>query len=152
MGENLQYTVRAASGRLLAVLEFGAAAWKCAPRDQWIGWDASQRELGLARIANNSRFLILPWVQVRQLASWILGRIARRIAADWQAKYGQSVMLLETFVERQRFRGICYRSANWQLLGGTTGRSRQDRYSQLCVPVKDIYVQALRSDFRKGLL
>ena len=151
VGENLQYTVRDARQHLLAVLVFGAAAWKCAPRDQWIRWTPLQREAGLARIANNSRFLILPWVQVQHLASWILGRIARRIAADWQAKYGQTIGLLETFVERDRFAGTCYRAANWQPLGPTQGRSRQDRHGTLRVPVKEVYVYALRSDFRKGL-
>ena len=94
---------------------------------------------------------ILPWVQVQHLASWILGRIARRIAADWQAKYGHTIGLLETFVERDRFAGTCYRAANWQPLGPTQGRSRQDRHGTLRVPVKEVYVYALRSDFRKAL-
>jgi hypothetical protein len=151
VGENLQYTVRNPAGRLLAVLEFSAAAWKCAPRDQWIGWSAPQREAGLAGVVNNSRFLILPWVQVSRLASWVLGRIARRIAADWQVKYGYSIFLLETFVEAGRFRGTCYRAANWQRLGSTTGRSRQDRHGTLRVPLKDVYTYPLRADFRTGL-
>lgn len=151
VGENLQYTVRHPAGRLLAVLEYSAAAWKCAARDQWIGWGAPQREAGLAGVVNNSRFLILPWVQVPNLASWVLGRIARRITADWQAKYGHPVVLLETFVEAGRFRGTCYRAANWQRLGSTTGRSRQDRHGTLRVPVKDVYTYPLRADFRKGL-
>lgn len=81
----------------------------------------------------------------------MLGRIARRIAADWQAKYGHRIGLLETFVERDRFRGTGYRAANWQLLGSTTGRSRQDRYGTLRVPIKDVYAYPLRADFRKGL-
>ena len=152
VGQNVQYTVRAASGRLLAVLEFGAAAWQCAARDQWIGWSAGQRESGLPRLANNSRFLVLPWVQLPQLASWILARVTRRISADWQAKYGHPLALLETFVERDRFRATCYRAANWQRLGSTTGRSRQDRHNNLRVPVKDIYVYPLGTEFRKGLL
>lgn len=151
VGENLRYSVRDHRGRLLAVLVFGAAAWKCGPRDRWIGWNASQREAGLTGIANNSRFLILPWIQIPQLASWVLGRIARRIAADWLAKYGHSVGLLETFVEQDRFRGTCYRAANWQALGLTTGRSRQDRHGTLRVPVKAVYAYPLRTDFRKGL-
>lgn len=151
VGENLQYAVRDTHQRLLAVLVFGAAAWKCAPRDRWIGWTPPQREAGLAQIANNSRFLILPWVEVFHLASWILGRVARRIATDWRAKYGQSIGLLESFVERDRFRGTCYRAANWQCLGVTRGRSRQDRYSTLQVPIKDIYVLPLHKDFRNTL-
>ncbi len=151
VGENLQYAVRDSRERLLAVLVFGAAAWKCAPRDQWIGWTAAAREAGLTRIANNSRFLILPWVDVPHLASWILGRVARRIAADWRAKYGQTVGLLESFVERDRFRGTCYRAANWQFLGSTQGRSRQDRHGTLRVPIKDIYVLPLHKGFRNTL-
>lgn len=151
VGANLQYAVHNAQGRLLAVAVFGAAAWKCAPRDQWIGWSPSQRQAGLEKIANNSRFLILPWVQTPHLASWILSRMTQRLALDWQAKYGHRIELLETFVERDRFRGTCYRAANWRALGSTTGRSRQDRQRTLQVPVKEVYVQALREDFRVGL-
>jgi len=151
VGENLQYVVQDGADRLLAVLVFGAAAWKCAARDQWIGWGPRQREAGLSRIANNHRFLIVPWAQVAQLGSWILGGVARRIGADWQAKYRHPVVLLETFVERERFAGTCYRAANWQPVGATTGRSRQDRSRTLQVPVKDVYTLALRPDFREVL-
>ncbi len=112
VGENLQYVVRDAAQSLLAVLVFGAAAWKCAARDRWIGWLPGQRQARLGWIANHQRFLIMPWVDVRYLASHVLGRVARRIAADWQTKYGHPVVLLETFVERQRFSGTCYRAAN----------------------------------------
>jgi len=149
VGENLQYLVRDRLGRLLAALVFGAAAWKCAPRDQWIGWSARQREQRLEQVANNSRFLILPWVQVSHLASWILGRVARRIRSDWQIKYGHPVVLLETFVERGRFAGTCYRAANWQRVGATTGRSRQDRNRDLQVPVKEVYVYPLAAEVRE---
>jgi hypothetical protein len=106
----------------------------------------------LERIANNSRFLILPWAQVDHLASWILGGVARRIAADWRHKYGHSVELLETFVERKRFAGTCYRAANWQALGATTGRSRQDRNHRVQVPVKEVFVYPLRRHFRGELI
>lgn len=143
VGENLQYLVCDGSGRWLAVLVFGAAAWKCAARDQWIGWDRDQRERNLGRIANNSRFLIFPWVQVPHLASHVLGRVARRLSADWQRKYGHPVVLLESFVERDRFAGTCYRAANWRRVGVTSGRSRQDRDRQLQVPVKDVYLYPL---------
>ena len=102
-------------------------------------------------IANNQRFLILPFVNVRHLASHVLGRVARRIAADWQVKYGHRPVLLETFVERERFAGTCYRAANWQGLGSTQGRSRQDRRRTLQVPVKEIYVYPLRADAREAL-
>ena len=151
VGETLQYAVRDGSGRLLAVLVWGAAAWQCAPRDQWIGWNRKQRESGLCHLANNSRFLILPWVRVPHLASWILGRVARQIAADWQAKYGHRVVLLETFVERGRFRGTCYRAANWRWVGVTTGRSRQDRDHRLQLPVKDVWVYPLATAAREAL-
>jgi len=152
VGENLHYAVRDGSARLLAVLVFGAAAWKCAVRDQWIGWSPRQREERLGRIANNSRFLILPWARVPHLASWILGGVARRITADWRHKYGHPVELLETFVERERFAGTCYRAANWQTLGATTGRSRQDRSHNLQVPVKEVFVYPLRRHFREELI
>jgi hypothetical protein len=151
VGENLQYVVREGGGRLLAVLLFGAAAWKCAVRDQWIGWSPGQRQERLSWMANNQRFLLLPWVRVSHLASWSLGAVARRIAADWSQKYGHPVVVLETFVERERFSGTCYRAANWQALGPTRGRSRQDRAHTLQVPVKEVYVRALRSDFREEL-
>ncbi len=151
VGENLQYVVRDGAQRLLAVLVFGAAAWKCAARDRWIGWTPEQRQARLSWIANNHRFLILPSVDVRYLASHVLGRVARRIADDWQAKYGHPVVLLETFVERERFSGTCYRAANWQALGSTQGRSRQDRQRTLQVPVKDLYACPLQADFREAL-
>lgn len=151
VGENLQYLVRDGQGRLLAVLVFGAAAWKCAARDRWIGWTAAERAARLGGIANNQRFLILPAVEVRHLASHALGRVARRIAADWRAKYGHPVVLLETFVERERFAGACYRAANWRALGSTQGRSRQDRHGKLRVPLKDIYAYPLSASFREAL-
>jgi hypothetical protein len=143
VGQNLQYLVSDAQGRLLGCLLFGAAAWKCRARDEWIGWSASQRERHLERITNNTRFLILPWVQVPCLASWMLGRVLRRLPGDWQQKYGQQILLVETFVERERFRGTAYRAANWLRVGATTGRSRQDREHALAVPVKDVYVYLL---------
>jgi hypothetical protein len=151
VGENLQYVVRDAQARPLACLVFGAAAWKCQDRDRFIGWSAEQRQAHLAWVANNTRFLILPWVKVRDLGSWILGQVAGRIARDWQAKYGHPVVVLETFVEQSRFRGTVYRAANWQRVGATAGRSRQDRHTCLRVPRKDIYLYALRRSFRQAL-
>jgi hypothetical protein len=102
-------------------------------------------------VANNTRFLILPWVRVPHMASHLLAIIMRRISADWQHKYGHPLHLIETFVERDRFRGTCYQAANWQLVGQTTGRSRQDRYSTMRVPVKDIYLYPLTPRFRELL-
>jgi len=150
-GGNLQYTVRDQAGRLLAGVVFAGAAWKCAARDRWIGWGPRQREARLNRIANNGRFLLLPWVGVPHLGSWILGALGRRIAGEWEAKYGHPVVLLETFVERDRFAGTCYRAANWRRVGETTGRSRADRHRTLQVPVKELYVCPLRPDFRAVL-
>jgi hypothetical protein len=151
VGENLQYVISDAQGRRLACLVFGAAAWKCQDRDQFIGWSAKQRERNLTLTANNTRFLILPSVRVRRLGSWILGQINRRLNQDWQAKYGHRVVLLETFVEQPRFRGTVYRAANWQRVGATTGRTRQDRHTCIQVAVKAIYVYPLCRDFREVL-
>jgi len=130
---------------------FGAAAWKTQPRDAFIGWTADERQTHLSGVVNNSRFLILPWVRVPELASHILGRVARRVASDWQAHYGHPVVLLETFVERERFRGSCYRAANWLHVGQTQGRTRQDRQHQLQAPVKDVFVYPLQRNFRQQL-
>ena len=151
VGENLQYVIRDPGERPLACLVFGAAAWKCRDRDQFIGWSAEQRQKHLALIANNTRFLILPSVKVPHLGSWILGQVAGRIARDWQAKYGHPVVLLETFVERERFRGTVYRAADWQRAGVTAGRTRQDRHTCMQVPVKDLYLYPLRRSFREVL-
>ena len=143
--------VRDSRGRRLARLVFGVAAWKCQDRDRFIGWSAEQRQRNLALIANNMRFLVLPSVRVPRLGSWILGQVRRRIAEDWQAKYGQGIVLLETFVERPRFRGMVYGAANWQKVGVTAGRTRQDRHTCLQVPAKDIYLCPLCRGFREAL-
>ena len=151
VGESLAYLVRDCQGRDLACVLFGAAAWRTKPRDAWIGWDDDTRARGLSLVANNHRFLILPWVQVPHLASHILGRISRRLPEDWQTQYGHPVHLLETFVDRERFKGTCYRAANWTCVGQTQGRSRQDRARKLRVPIKDIYLYALSSRCREQL-
>lgn len=151
VGENMPYLIRDRQGRPLACLLFGSAAWKVAPRDEWIGWSHEVRKQSLPMITNNMRFLILPWVTVPHLASHILGRIARRIRQDWQEKYGHPVHLLETFVEQERFRGTCYQAANWIRLGETKGRSRNDTYNTIKVPIKDIYVYPLIPDARQVL-
>lgn len=151
VGESLAYLARDCRGRDLACLLFGAAAWKTKPRDAWIGWDDDTRVRRLSFIANNHRFLILPRVHVSHLASHILGSITRRLSADWQAKYGHPIFLVETFVDRQRFRGTCYRAANWTCVGQTQGRSRQDRDHVLRVPVKDVYLYPLTPDFQRRL-
>ena len=151
VGENLQYAVSDTAGRLLACLLFGAPAWKCKSRDEFIGWSQAQRQQRLNCITNNTRFLILPFVRVPHLASWILGQALRRLSQDWHGKYGHPILLVETFVERDRFAGTSYKAANWIRIGSTTGRSRQDRNHTLQVPVKDVYVYPLHSHFRAEL-
>jgi hypothetical protein len=151
VGENLKYLARDREGRAVACLLFGAAAWKAKARDAWIGWTPAQRQRALPLVANNTRFLVLPWVRVPHLASHLLGRVARRLDADWRGKYGHGIELLETFVDRERFRGTCYRAAGWVPVGATAGRSRNDREQTLAVPIKDIYVRPLSPDFRRRL-
>jgi len=151
VGENLKYLIRDVQARPLACLLFGSAAWKTAPRDTFIGWTQKDREGNLRYLTNNMRFLILPWVRVPHLASHILSRIARRISTDWHQKYGHPVYLLETFVDRSLFRGVCYQAANWILTGQTKGRTRNDRNHTIQAPIKDVYVYPLEKDFRRRL-
>jgi hypothetical protein len=148
VGQNLQYWVGDRQGRPLGCVVFGAPAWQCAVRDRWIGWDASQRARQLGGVVNNTRFLLFAWVRVPHLASHLLSQVSQRIRGDWQAKYGQPIWLLETFVDRQRFAGTCYRAANWSCLGQTQGRGRQGPRDQLSTTVKDVYVWPLHRDFR----
>jgi hypothetical protein len=151
VGENLQYLARDQHGRALACLLFGAAAWQCRPRDEHIGWEASTRQQRLGLITNNTRFLILPWVRVKSLASHVLGRIARRLSGDWQAKYGHPIYLLETFVDTSRFAGHCYRAANWVCVGQTTGRTRQNKTMIPTAPPKAVWLYPLTPDYRSQL-
>jgi hypothetical protein len=151
VGENVQYLARDAQGRELAVMVFGAAAWKGAARDQFIGWSVSQRHQALRLIANQQRFLILPWVHVAHLASHLLALAVRRLAQDWQGRYGHPVWLVETFVEEQRFGGTAYKAAGWIPVGRTTGRTRQDRERTIQTPIKAVWVFPLHPQFRKHL-
>ena len=141
-GAQLRYQVECEQG-LLALLAFGSAAWKCRARDQYIGWDAAQRERALHKIVNNTRFLILPWVNSANLASKILSLIAARLPRDWQKLYGYPPLLLETFVDEQRFRGHCYRAANWMNVGRTTGRGKYDRSHKGLSSIKSIWIYPL---------
>jgi len=152
VGENLKYMVYDSSGRPIACLLFGSAAWACGPRDSFICWDIEKRGKNLSLVTNNTRFLLLPWVSVKYLASHILSKICQRIKNDWEHKYGHPVYLLETFVERDRFKGTCYKASNWTRVGETKGRSRNDRYNTMKVPVKDIYLYPLTKRFRKVLI
>jgi len=150
VGENIRYLARDRGGRVVGCALFGSAAWKCAARDGWIGWERGVRERNLGLLTNNTRFLVLPWVNVPHLASHLLGIIARRIRSDWEVKYGHPVHALETFVD-QRFRGTCYRAANWVRLGETTGRTRNDREGRVRASVKDVYLYPLIEEFRREL-
>ena len=150
-GANLRYWVRNRD-RELACLLWTSPAWKMQARDAWIGWSDEQRKRNLQRIVNNGRFLILPWVRVKGLASKILARSARQMPNDWQTRYGYRPLLLETLVDTQRFRGTCYRAANWVHVGQTAGRGRMDREHQSHgQAVKDIYVYPLARDAREKL-
>jgi len=128
-GAQLRYFIRSRQppGSLLACLLFTSAAWKMAPRDNYIGWSNLSRKSNLARVVNNSRFLILPWVRIPHLASHILSRAARQLRLDWRERYGVDPVLLETLVDRERYSGTCYRAANWVSVGLTQGRGRMDR-------------------------
>jgi Domain of unknown function (DUF4338) len=149
-GAQLRYLIHHAGG-VLGAIGFGAAAWKVAARDRWIGWDGRARAAHLGRVLNNARFLLLPWVQVKNLASKVLALAAARLPEEFAARYGERVVLLETFVERPRFAGTCYRAANWQYLGETAGRGKGDRTHQAALPRKALYVYPLAADFRTAL-
>ncbi len=149
-GAQLRYLIRWRGGELGA-LGWSAAAWKVGPRDRWIGWDSKTRERHLGLVLNNARFLLLPWVRSKNLASKVLALGARRVTEDFERVYGLRPVLLETFVESERFRGTCYRAANWLHLGRTQGRGKCDRAHQAALPVKEIYVLPLVRDFRRRL-
>jgi hypothetical protein len=149
-GAQLRYLVESSWGTLGA-LGFAASAWKCAPRDSHIGWDPPTREARLHLVVGNARFLILPHVRVPNLASTILARAVRRLPADWHTAYGYSPVLLETFVQADRFTGTSYRAANWTHVGQTKGRGKLDRYNRYALPIKDIYLYPLRRDYRRIL-
>ena len=150
-GAHLRYWVRNRD-RDLACLLWTSPAWKMQARDAWIGWSDEQRKHNLQGIVNNGRFLILPWVRVKGLASKILARSARQVPHDWQTRYGYRPLLLETLVDAARFRGTCYRAANWINVGQTAGRGRMDREHQAHgQATKDIYVHPLVHDARQRL-
>jgi hypothetical protein len=151
IGEHMAYMVYSCDGIALSCLLFGSAAWSCRDRDIYIGWGKEQRKHRLNWITNNVRFLVLPWVRVPHLASHILSLITKRISTDWEQKYGHPVLLLETFVEISRFRGVCYRAANWIRIGRTTGRGRDGGHHNAILPVKDIYLYPLDPDYKSKL-
>ena len=150
VGEHLKYLVYA-QGQPIAALAWSSAPRHLGPRDRFIGWPAPQRRAQIHLLAYNCRFLILPGVSVPHLASHLLSRVARRIAADWQALYGHPVCLLETFIDPERFAGTCYRAANWIYLGLTTGRGKDDQTNRPNRSFKELWVYPLRPDFRRQL-
>ena len=150
-GAQLRYLVACEAG-YLGGLSFSAPAWRLAARDAWIGWDDQSRQAGLAKIIGNSRFLILPSVRVPNLASHVLGQALSRLPGDWRSRYGITPVLVETFVDSTRYRGTCYRAANWILLGQTQGRGRQDRQRTAQGTVKDILIYPLQPQWQRLLL
>jgi len=150
-GASQRYFIVTGSGQKLGCLLFASAAWALAPRDEWIGWSEVDRSLRVNLIVNNTRFLIFPWVCVKNLASKALSLAVKRLRHDWQERYGYSPVLLETFVDPEKYRGTCYRAANWIFLGQTAGRGRMDRYKKRPFTRKHIYVYPLVADFRAYL-
>jgi len=151
VGENLKLIIKDRFERDLACLLFGSAAWQTAPRDTFIGWSKEVRSRNINLVTNNTRFLILPWVEVPHLASHILGRVMRSLGRYWMEKYNHPIHMVETFVETQRFKGTCYKAANFLRVGQTKGRSRQDHPDKRAVPLKDIYLYPLSKNFRQAL-
>jgi hypothetical protein len=137
--------------RPIACLSFGPAAWKIGPRDQFIGWSTDSRRQNLRWVINNDRFLLLPWVQIKWLASFVLAKVVHQLRRDWQRVYGHDLALAETFVERERFAGSAYAAANWKCVGQTLGRGRNDRTHDQRAPLKSIWLYPLREDFRAVL-
>jgi hypothetical protein len=150
-GAQLRYLIVSPRHGLLGALAFSAPAWRLEARDRFIGWDDAGRRAHLAYVVGNSRFLLLPSVRVKHLASHVLGACLRRLAADWQARYGYAPVLVETFVDRATHQGTCYRAANWQWLGDTRGRGRQDSTHAHATTRKAVYVYPLVTDWRARL-
>ena len=154
-GAHLRYIIQ--SGRPknqipIGCFQFSSPAWRIAVRDEWIGWTNHQHKNNLQKIVCNSRFLIFPWASVKNLASYVLSAAAHIIQKDWSETYGYKPVLLETFVEENKFSGTCYRAANWICVGKTKGRGRMDRENKgQRVPVKKVFVYPLVRDFREAL-
>jgi hypothetical protein len=145
-GAQMRYFIKSA-GKEIALIGFGSSAWKVASRDAYIGWTADQRKKHLHLVINNARFLILPWIVQKNLASKILSLVRRRIVIDWYQRYQYRPVLLETFVQDDRFLGTCYRASNWKFLGKTKGRGKLDIHHSASIPVKSIWVYPLATNF-----
>jgi hypothetical protein len=147
----LRYFISAAGHGILGCVLFAGAARALASRDAWIGWSPRQRLRNLAWVINNSRLLILPTVRVAHLASHVLGQVERRVARDWESRWGYRPVLMESFVDPRRFRGTCYQAANWQYLGNTTGEGLARRGRLYQSSAKMLFVRPLVADFRAQL-
>ncbi len=150
VGRSLKYFVDLA-GRLVGAISWGSPCWKLGPRDSFIGWNAALRARNLQLLAGNHRFLIFPWVRVKNLASHILSRSVQQAAIDWRRLYGISLCLLESFVDPERFRGSSYKAANWKYLGKSKGSSKSGNSYRFHGHAKDIYVYPLTPDFKSRL-
>ena len=151
VGEHLKYVIYA-QGQPVAAMAWASSTPNVAPRDRFVGWTQEQCARNIHLIAYNTRYLILPWVRVRGLASHLVGQLARRISRDWQQLYGHPLYLLETFVDPERFAGIAYRAANWIYLGLTTGRGKNDQTNQINRSRKRHWVYPLQPDWRQKLV
>jgi hypothetical protein len=146
-GAQLRYFITAGE-QIVALTGFGAAAWQTAPRDQFIGWNHDQRKKNLHLIVNNARFLILPWIQSKNLAYKILSLTIRLLPDDWEKRYNIRPVLMESFVQKNRFAGTCYKAANWINVGETKGRGKLGPSRKISVPIKDIWMYPLNKKFR----
>jgi Domain of unknown function (DUF4338) len=152
-GSRLAYFIKS-NETILGCLQFSASSWALSSRDEWIGWKVQDRKLRLNLIVNNSRFLILPWVNVKNLASKVLSLAIKQLQEDWLREYCYAPVLLETFVDTSHFAGTCYKASNWIYLGETQGRGRMDREKEYALSRKAIYMYPLQKDFKdclKGL-
>ena len=145
-GSQIRYNVFAGE-QLVACISFGACAWKLKDREVFIGWSEEQRQRNLQLVVNNARFLVLPWIESKGLASKILSLAARQLPKDWKQRYGFEPVLLETFVEYERHKGTCYKAANWVNVGRTTGRGKKSTSHKGLIPAKDIWLYPLRKNF-----
>lgn len=150
-GSQLRYWVFAGE-QLVACISFGASAYKLKARDKFIGWSEPQRQRHLQLVVNNARFLVLPWVQSKGLASKILAKVARQLPHDWLRRYGFRPVLLETFVEFERHRGTCYKAANWINVGRTSGRGKKSLSHKPLIPIKDVWLYPLHKQSLSALL
>ena len=151
VGAQMRYAVRDRNGWPIAMLGFSTAAWKLAPRDNFIGWTPRSREKNLPLVVDNPRFLILPWIQIPNLGSHILAIVRRRLPLDWAERYNTMPVLIETFVETPRYTGAVYRASGWIHVGATKGRGRYDRDKLYDKPRKDIWLRPLRKDWKRTL-